>query len=112
MADTLSINLPKLQTRFAALGILVMSVLDAFFTLRVLDLGATEANPVMAYLIERGDWAFLMGKLMLTAGGVYLLIRASEHPSRGPSPLTLLRCCFFGYACLMVWHLYLYGKLS
>lgn len=112
MPDSLSLQLPRLQTRFAAVGILVMSLLDAYFTLRVLELGATEANPIMAYLIERGDWAFVMGKLALTGGGVFLLIRASEHPNRGPSPRTLLRLCFFGYAALMAWHLYLYGKLA
>lgn len=89
-----------------------MSTLDAHFTLRVLELGAIEANPIMAHLIEMGHIWFLSGKLTLTAGGVALLMLAGDRPNRGPSPLTILRCCFFGYAALMVWHVVLYGQLS
>lgn len=112
MATTLLQPITHLQRRFTALGILAMSLLDAHFTLRVLDLGAREANPVMAHLIEMGDVWFLSGKLALTAGGVALLLLAGDRPSRGPTPLTILRICFFGYAALMVWHLVLYGRLS
>lgn len=102
-----------LQTRFTAVGILLMSLADALFTLNVLTLGAREANPLMAYLIQMGNGYFFAGKLSLTGAGVYLLIRASRAGThRGPSALTLLRWCFFGYATLMVWHLILVGQLS
>ncbi len=102
-----------LQTRFTAIGILVMSLLDAVFTLNVLSLGAREANPIMAYLINMGTIWFFAGKLTLTGCGVYLLIRASRSPNhRGPGALTLLRWCFFGYAVLMAWHLILVGRLT
>lgn len=100
------------QRRFTALGIICMSMLDAHFTLRVLALGAREANPLMAYLIEMGDLWFVSGKLTLTAGGVALLMFASVRPNRGPSPLVILRLCFFSYAGLMAWHLILLGRLS
>ena len=102
-----------LQTRLTALCILAMSLLDAVFTLNVLTLGAREANPLMAHLIDMGVGWFFAGKLALTLGGVVLLILASQAPShRGPSALTLLRLCFFCYAALMAWHLFLVGRLS
>lgn len=102
-----------LQRRFAAMGIVVMSLLDATFTLNVLRLGGSEVNPIMAYLIGLGTVWFFAGKMTLTGMGVWLLVRASDHPQhRGPSALTLLRLCFFGYATLMAWHLILVGRLT
>ena len=47
-----------LQRRFAAMGIVVMSLFDATFTLNVLRLGGSEVNPIMAYLIELGQSGF------------------------------------------------------
>jgi hypothetical protein len=46
---------------------LILSLADGFFTLKILDLGGVELNPVMARLIEGGPVAFIAGKYSLTA---------------------------------------------
>ena len=50
-----------------AAAILVMTVVDGVFTVLLLERGCVEANPVMQYLLERGNWAFFTGKYVLTA---------------------------------------------
>ena len=53
--------------------ILSSSILDACLTLRYIELGGGEANPVMAVAIHSGDAWFLTLKMALTVIGVILL---------------------------------------
>ena len=81
-----------------------------------MSLRALSQNTLFPYLLHtrltKANW-FFAGKMTLTGMGVWLLVRASDHPQhRGPSALTLLRLCFFGYATLMAWHLILVGRLT
>jgi hypothetical protein len=46
---------------FLAIGIMLFSSLDAFLTLRLLDRGAIEVNPVMAAMLGHGHVAFDAG---------------------------------------------------
>lgn len=59
---------------FLATGIMLMSSLDAFLTLRLIDRGAYEANPVMAAMMEQGYAAFAASKMLLTGFGVLALV--------------------------------------
>ena len=59
---------------FLATGIMLMSSLDAFFTLQLIDLGAYEANPVMAALLERSTASFAATKMLLTGFGILALV--------------------------------------
>lgn len=59
---------------FLATGIMVMSSLDAFFTLQLIDMGAYEANPVMAALMERSTTSFAVSKMLLTGFGILALV--------------------------------------
>ena len=43
-------------------GILTLNILDAFFTLRWLDMGGGEGNPLMEMLIRGSDMLFLLKK--------------------------------------------------
>ncbi len=59
----------------ATTGVLVVLVLlftlaDGVLTLLLLDHSCEEANPFMAYLVERGPLWFLGGKYLLTAIGL------------------------------------------
>lgn len=49
-----------------ALGILLLSAVDAFLTLALLQVGAYEANPLMAPLLARDVAAFATLKIALT----------------------------------------------
>ena len=59
---------------FLATGIMLMSSLDAFFTLQLIELGAYEANPVMAALMERSTTSFTATKMFLTGIGILVLV--------------------------------------
>ena len=47
-------------------AISVLSISDAFFTLKILEKGGEEINPVMEALLSINDTAFLAGKFTLT----------------------------------------------
>lgn len=53
---------------------MLMSSLDAFMTLRLIDLGAYEANPVMAAVMERGTGTFASTKMLMTGIGILALV--------------------------------------
>ena len=54
--------------------ILVLSITDAVFTLFLLDHGAVELNPVMAYFLEKGRLSFIVAKYLLTAGALLVVV--------------------------------------
>ena len=59
---------------FAITTILILSILDALLTLVVIQRGATELNPVMAYFLEHGTPTFIVAKYALTSIGVLILL--------------------------------------
>ena len=59
---------------FLATGIMVMSSLDAFLTLQLIERGAYEANPVMAAAMDRGVASFAISKMLLTGLGILALV--------------------------------------
>ena len=63
----------------AALAVLFLNLLDAFCTLRHIELGAVELNPLMRLLLEAGPVEFLVGKHLLAAGGVIGIVAHSSH---------------------------------
>ena len=58
----------------AITAILVLSILDAVLTLVVIQRGAEELNPVMAYFLEHGTLTFIVAKYVLTSIGVLILL--------------------------------------
>ena len=54
------------------LGVLVLNILDAFFTLRWLGMGGGEGNPLMEMLIRAKDMLFLLQKCIVV--GLWLVI--------------------------------------
>ena len=59
---------------FLAVGIMVMSGVDAILTLELLQRGAVEVNPVMAVAIGNGPQAFALTKMLLTSFGILSLV--------------------------------------
>jgi hypothetical protein len=65
---------------FTGLSVLMMSAMDALFTLTLLKKGAYEANYFMAQLLETSIEAFVWSKVAITAAGVmFLLMHANFH---------------------------------
>jgi len=87
---------------FLAVGTMLLSTIDAFLTLRLIELGAIEINPVMAALMGHSMSTFAVAKMLMTAAGILALVFLSRAPFlrriRTGLFLTLL---FSLYACLV-----------
>jgi hypothetical protein len=87
---------------FLAVGTMGLSCLDAFFTLRLLELGAIEVNPVMAFAIRHGTIAFTASKLLMTGLGILMLVFLSRSRLFNRVRTGLFLTAFFVvYACLV-----------
>jgi len=56
------------------LFILGLSLTDAFFTLLLVDNGAEEVNPLMAYYLEEGQLSFVLIKYFLTCASATIIL--------------------------------------
>jgi hypothetical protein len=87
---------------FLATGTMILSCMDAFFTLQLLDRGAIEINPVMATMIGQGTLAFAATKMLLTGLGILVLVFLSQTRMFNLMRTGLVLTVFFsGYACLV-----------
>ena len=88
--------------------ILLLSLLDALLTLILLDRGAVEINPIMAFYIEQGPTVFLLAKYLLTAAALvlFLLFRDAfeQRYGFGSAFLVLVTGIF---TLVIVWEIYL-----
>jgi hypothetical protein len=92
--------------------ILVLSITDALLTLFLLDHGAVELNPIMAFFLEIGATTFMMVKYALTALSVsiilvlnYAFVRHLNLQAR-----TLLNYFAGLFALVVVWELFLVAR--
>jgi hypothetical protein len=89
-----------------ALAIVALNLLDVVLTLRHLELGAVELNPLMQPLIDRGWGAFAAGKHFLVGAGVLALTTQCHHSAAsGALRFVLLPA----YAMLALYQLALLG---
>ena len=99
-------------------GVLVVLVLlftlaDGVLTLLLLDLSCEEANPFMAYLVERGPLWFLGGKYLLTAVGLTVFLALKYYRLFG----TRFRLGYFIpilvglYVVLLIYQISIFGKV-
>ncbi len=95
---------------YLALAVMLMSCLDALFTLNLLTVGGEELNAFMRVLLGRGSHWFLWVKLGLTATSLVVLATAARRLLLGRLPVLALIWAFAGaYAVLIGWELYLLG---
>lgn len=59
---------------YAAIGVLLLCCTDAMLTLNLLQRGASEINPFMAWLLNINHDLFFFTKLAMTAMGVIVLV--------------------------------------
>ncbi|MCU0558816.1 MAG: DUF5658 family protein [Desulfobacterales bacterium] len=100
---------PALMGCIAAL--LVLSFLDGFMTLYLLEHDMYEVNPVMAFCLSLGPWFFLYSKFLLTCFGAMCLLVVNNNQVfndrikvKDIFPAILLL-----YFLVMAWHSYLYS---
>jgi hypothetical protein len=87
-----------------AVLIVLLSCIDAFLTLMLIDRGAYEANPLMAPLVDGSPLAFTLVKVGLTGGGVVLLTLVARMRVFRRVPISaLLYALLIAYALLVTY---------
>jgi hypothetical protein len=95
----------------AALVVLLLSILDAFMTITLMNHGAVEANPLMAPLVQGGSAAFAYWKVGLTAAGVLVLTAFARFRLFRIIPVGLvLYLLGAGYMVLIVYEFQMLGR--
>lgn len=64
-------------------ALLGLTLVDGVLTLMLVEINSEEVNPVMAHLLSRGVLAFLMGKYIMTASGLPILVVYQHYPLFG-----------------------------
>ncbi len=59
--------------------VLAFTLVDGLLTLELIEAGYHEANPVMYVLLTKGPVHFLMGKYVLAAAGLPVLVLLGTH---------------------------------
>ena len=87
---------------FLAVSIMLMSCIDAFLTLQLLDRGAIEINPVMAAVIGHSAMAFAVSKMVLTGFGILALVFLSKSRFFNRIRTGLLLTFFFSVYAVLI----------
>jgi len=81
---------------------MILSCLDAFMTLQLLQRGAVEINPIMAAVIGHSVFAFAATKVALTGFGILVLVFLSRARFMDRIRTGIMLTVFFSfYACLV-----------
>lgn len=87
---------------FLAVGIMILSTCDALFTLQLISRGATEANPLMAAIMENGAGPFAIAKMLMTGFGILALVFLSRSRLFKRVRTGLFLTAFFSIYCCLV----------
>jgi len=87
---------------FLAVGTMIMSGLDAFMTLQLIERGMIEVNPVMAAILGHGTMVFAVSKMMMTGTSILVLVYLAKARFLNRFRAGLLLTVVFSiYACLI-----------
>lgn len=87
---------------FLAVGTMILSCVDAFMTLQLLERGMYEANPFMAAMIGQGATAFAVTKVSITGTSILILVFLAKARFLNRMRTGLFLTIFFSvYACLV-----------
>jgi len=87
---------------FLAVGIMILSSMDAFMTLQLINLGATEVNPVMAAIMGKGTMAFAVSKMLMTAIGILMLVFLAKAVAFNAFRTGVMLTVAFSFYCCLV----------
>jgi hypothetical protein len=87
---------------FLAVGTMLMSSVDAFMTLQLLDKGFYEANPLMDAVLGHGTLTFAVTKMLLTAFGILTLVYLSRHRFLDRFPTGMVLTLVFSFYASLV----------
>lgn len=87
---------------FLAVGTMLLSCLDAFLTLILLNHGLYEANPFMAAAMTQSTGLFVASKMALTGMGVLLLVSLANTRFFNRIRTGLILTSFFSLYCCLI----------
>lgn len=92
--------------------VLCLSIADALLTLWLIDNGAIELNPVMAYYIKLGPYIFMGVKYMITVSVVILAVLLNYTYVRafGLQFKHILNVGAASFALVVMWELFLIAR--
>lgn len=94
------------------LVMLLLSIADAFLTVRLLNTGAQETNPLLAFLLHRHPYLFAAVKMTLTGLGVTLLVvLARARVFKVVRASALLYGLTAVYLCLVAYEVWLMSRI-
>ena len=93
----------------AILVILFLSVLDALFTLLLIEHGSEELNPFMAYSLKHGPFTFFTVKYSLTSAAllVFLLFKNTYIRKLGLHAASLFSWIMALFGAVVAWEIFL-----
>jgi hypothetical protein len=95
-----------------AIAMLLLSIADAFLTIRLMGHGAEEANPLLAFVLSEHPRMFAALKMVLTGVGVTLLVALARA-----RVFNVVRVSVFlyglvaGYIALIVYEAWLFSVI-
>ena len=96
---------------FLILGIVCLSILDAYLTLNLLRGGGIELNPFMSLLINQNAMLFLTVKIIITSICILFLLMHKNFRFYGTIRMNrIIYVVFSLYVVLIVYEIYLYAS--
>lgn len=97
------------KTLSAIILIVLLSITDGMLTLYLIECGATEVNPLLAYFLERGPLSFFGFKYFLTCACIILvLVNKDIYLFRTNFRVKALLIVFvIPFLLVILWELYL-----
>ena len=102
------------STLFACIvTILLLSVIDALLTLYLVDHGAVELNPLMAFYLDSDPLVFMSIKYLLTSASIFILLMCGNVTARKVNITinALFPVLIAAFASTVAWQLYLIYKV-
>jgi hypothetical protein len=91
---------------FLSVGIMLLSCVDAFLTLTLLQRGMIEANPIMAVALGHGAAPFAISKVVMTGTSILILVFLARFHFMNRFRTGLLLTIFFSlYSCLICYEI-------
>jgi len=98
-----------------AVGILLLSVADAFMTITLIAGGAIEANPVMATVVYDGTSLFAILKMTMTGFGVICMVLMARYRFlrviRVEAVMYAILIGYSGLLCYELWMLQVFDNI-
>jgi len=95
-------------------SILLLSVIDALLTLYLVDHGAVEINPLMAYYLKIDPLVFMSIKYLLTSFSVFILLMCGNVSARkiNLSINSIFPFVIAAFASVVAWQLFLIYRVT